>query len=527
VKAEEIQHLYEGLSFEDRMEVDRQLAVDMQNVIWRPLIDPENPDQPTPQMQAYLSEADIMLFGGQAGGGKTGLLAGLSLTEHQRTVIYRREIKQAAAIAEEIIRFRRTRDGYNGQDKIFRMEGNRIIQLAGMQYDSDKQKFKGVPFDLIAFDEVTDFLESQFRFVITWNRAVNPDQRCRVIATCNPPTTAEGRWVVEYWAPWLDPYHPNPALPGELRWFTTDAKGHDTERENGDPFEDETGEIVVPRSRTFIPSSVDDNPFLAHTGYKANLQSLPEPLRSQMLKGDFTAGGEDNAWQVIPTAWVEAAQARWTERKPKGVKMTSLGVDPARGGRDQTVLSPRYDWWFDKQIVRDGVDTPESSDVTALIYKHAKDNCAIQLDIIGGAGASVYDNLKTNNMNVHSIDGRHTSHARDRTGKLGFANFRAEMWWRMREALDPENGEQIALPPSRPLLSDLCSPRWKLSTKGIQVEGKGANQEDEAWSVKKRLGRSPDLGDAAVYALINARGHNNQRKLQSRANNQYNPQKWR
>ncbi|MHA2068173.1 MAG: terminase, partial [Candidatus Thorarchaeota archaeon] len=237
MRAEEIERLYEGLSFDEKQEIDRMLAADMKKVIWRPLVDPDKPNTPTPQMQAYTSRADILLFGGQAGGGKTGLLAGLSLTEHQRTVIYRREIKQAAAIAEEIIRFRRTRDGYNGQDKIFRLDGNRIIQLAGMQYDSDKQKFKGVPFDLIAFDEVTDFLESQFRFVITWNRAVNPEQRCRVIATCNPPTTAEGRWIVSYFAPWLDPYHPNPALPGELRYFTTDAKGHDTERPDGEPFE--------------------------------------------------------------------------------------------------------------------------------------------------------------------------------------------------------------------------------------------------------------------------------------------------
>jgi hypothetical protein len=246
-----------------------------------------------------------------------------------------------------------------------------------------------------------------------------------------------------------------------------------------------------------------------------------------MLKGDFTAGGEDNAWQVIPSAWVEAAQARWTERRPKGVKMTALGVDPARGGRDQTVLSPRYDWWFDKQIVKDGVDTPEASDVAALIYKHVKDGAAIQLDIIGGAGASVYDDLKANQMNVHPIDGRHTSNGRDKAGRLGFANFRAEMWWRMREALDPENGEQIALPPSRPLLSDLCSPRWKLTTKGIQVEGKGTNQEDEAWSVRKRLGRSPDLGDAAVYALIDAPAHNEKRKVPTRANRGYSPHKWR
>jgi hypothetical protein len=60
-------------------------------------------------------------------------------------------------------------------------------------------------------------------------------------------------------------------------------------------------------SRTFIPSRVSDNPYLMGTGYMTQLQSLPEPLRSQMLYGDFKAGVQDDPWQVIPTAWVEAA----------------------------------------------------------------------------------------------------------------------------------------------------------------------------------------------------------------------------
>lgn len=46
-------------------------------------------------------------------------------------------------------------------------------------------------------------------------------------------------------------------------------------------------QIVTPQSRTFIPSRISDNPYLLGTGYLSQLQSLPEPLRSQMLNGDF------------------------------------------------------------------------------------------------------------------------------------------------------------------------------------------------------------------------------------------------
>src|SRR5690606_36015276 len=68
-----------------------------------------------------------------------------------------------------------------------------------------------------------------FTFIKTWNRTTTLGQRCRVVATGNPPTTAEGLWVIEYWGPWLDPRHPNPAKPGELRWYVEMDDGRDAE----------------------------------------------------------------------------------------------------------------------------------------------------------------------------------------------------------------------------------------------------------------------------------------------------------
>jgi hypothetical protein len=52
-----------------------------------------------------------------------------------------------------------------------------------------------------------------------------------VLGLWNPP---EGFWVVKYWGPWLDKTHPNPAKPGELRWFTTVA-GEDREVDGPGP----------------------------------------------------------------------------------------------------------------------------------------------------------------------------------------------------------------------------------------------------------------------------------------------------
>src|SRR5262249_48953540 len=152
--------------------------------------------------------------------------------------------------------------------------------------------------------------------LIGWNRTEDPRQRCRVVATGNPPTTPEGRWVVEEWAPWLEANHPNPAEPGELRWYTVVDEKLVWLR-SAKPILHK-GERLVPRSRTFIPARVQDNPVYMQTGYIAVLQGMPEPLRSQMLYGDFNAGMQDDPWQVIPTAWVQAAQARWRPDGKRG-----------------------------------------------------------------------------------------------------------------------------------------------------------------------------------------------------------------
>lgn len=508
---------YDTMSDADRSFVDDMIAADIVASPWHPMIDIACPDQPTPQRQAFDCKADILLYGGAAGGGKTDLLIGLALTEHTRSIIFRREHKQLAGIIERIHEIRRTRDGFNGQDNRFLLPGDRLLRLGGMQHPGDEQAYQGQPHDLMGFDELTQFHESQFRYVLTWNRSVNPKQRCRVIGATNPPTSAEGEWVIRFWAPWLDDKHPNPALPGELRWFVSDEDGKDQEVDGPDAITvgDDT---VFPRSRTFIPSSVDDNPFLSSTGYKATLQALPEPLRSQMLRGNFTAGREDDPWQVIPSEWIGSAQERWTPTRPK-VPMSAMGVDVAMGGRDQTVMQARYGDWFAEPSAYPGKSTPDSATTAGLVVGALRDGAPACIDVVG-PGGEVYGHLNGLGLNVVSMDGGKPSTQHDKSGRLAFVNQRAQWYWRMREALDPMADFPIALPPLAALRADLCAPRWKMTPRGIQVEAKP--------DIIKRLGRSPDYGDAAVYALVDAPNLSGiNRPMPSRANSWYSPHRWR
>jgi hypothetical protein len=446
--------------------------------------------QPGPQQQAIESEADIVFYGGAAGGGKTDMLLGCAIKLHRHSIIFRREFPQLKAIEDRARSIIGDAGSYSETTKVYRLPRNGKLEFGAVQLEDDKQKYQGRPHDFIGFDEASQFTETQFRFLMGWLRSAVPGQRCRVVCAGNPPMTAEGDWIIRFFAPWLDQQHPNPAMPGELRWFTT-IDGVETEVESGEPFE-HNGELLKPLSRTFIPALLSDNAYLSATGYGSTLQSLPEPMRSQLLYGSFAASQSDDAMQVIPTAWIIAAQARWTASGGSDSPMTVMGVDVARGGKDRTVLTPRHGTWVAEQRIYPGTDTPNGQTVAGLVLTQIKDKPAIHVDVIG-VGASVYDILYDQLPDVRAMHASEKSKAKDRSGKLTFVNQRAEWWWLAREALDPEFGDNIALPPGRALLADLTAPRWKMRTNGIQIEAK-----DE---IIKRIGRSPDLGDSCVYAL--------------------------
>lgn len=509
-----------SMTSQQRAEWDALVAADTAS--WWP--------NPGPQEEAMNCDADITGYGGAAGGGKSQLISGLATHRHKRSLIVRQEKMQTRKFVQDIAAIVGNRDGYNSQSSSWVMECNgqtRLVEFAGMENEGDEEKQQGVDYDLKCYDEVTQMREWQVRYTMGWVRAAqNADgtmTRCRVLMTFNPPTTAEGRWIIRFFAPWLDPKHPNPAKDGEIRWMTTVGDNPDYEVDGPEPFVLEKGtnrliydfdpalytpeEIITPKSRTFITARVTDNPFYMATGYIAQLQALPEPLRSQMLRGDFGAGVEDDAMQVIPTAWIEAAMDRWNAKmaNPQFVKgpMDSLGVDAARGGnmgstrgatgRDKMVIYPRHGRFIDKAIVVKGLDVNNGALAATCVVQQRRDLAVVHIDVIG-VGTSPYDFLTLNGVHTIAVNGAAASNGTDKSGLLKFANLRSELHWKMREALDPANSECIDLPDDSELLADLAAPTYMLGPSGIKVESKP--------DIVKRLKRSPDKGDAAIYSLI-------------------------
>ena len=94
------------------------------------------------------------------------------------------------------------------------------------------------------------------------------------------------------------------------------------------------------------------------------------------------------------------------------------------------------------------------------------------------------------NVTVHAVNNGAASKATDRAGIYQFTNIRDEDFWKLREALDPQSGEDIALPDDRDLRVELSAMRYKIIGGKIKVEPK----ED----IIKRLGHSPDRADAVA-----------------------------
>jgi predicted phage terminase large subunit-like protein len=267
--------------------------------------------QPGKQEQFLKSSADIVIYGGQAGGGKTyGLL--LEAARHKNNpqfgaVIFRRtspQIRNEGGLwdtSESIYPLVGGKPRQTTLEWVF--ESGAKIKFAHMQYEQDKLDWQGAQIPFIGFDELTHFEKSQFFYMLSRNRSmcgINPYIR----ATTNPDADS---WVAEFIEWWIDqetgfpiPEHDGVVrhfymLENEIRWYDSPEEAKEKNPELAD--------VSNPKSVTFIGASVYDNPILLKNNpeYLANLLALPKVERERLLKGNWkirATGGNifDRAW---------------------------------------------------------------------------------------------------------------------------------------------------------------------------------------------------------------------------------------
>lgn len=261
--------------------------------------------QPGPQTQFMATPAQICIYGGAAGGGKSfGLL--LSALRYKNVpgfgcTIFRRNFNQIFSQgglwdeSEKIYRGVRGSDPRRNVGQWwFRDKDRNIIssvKFAHIERDDDVHKWQGSQICEIGFDELTHFSEKTFFYMLSRNRStcgVEPFVR----ATCNPDADS---WVAKFISWWIDQKtgYPIPERSGKIRWFIRQNETlywANTRQELWERFNLKTPEERMrPRSVTFIMSKLSDNKELmkVNPGYLANLEALSTVERERLLHGNW------------------------------------------------------------------------------------------------------------------------------------------------------------------------------------------------------------------------------------------------
>lgn len=265
--------------------------------------------QPGPQTDFLMTVADIAVYGGAAGGGKSyGLL--LEPLRHYNNpnfggVIFRQtavQVRNEGGLWDES---ELIYSKVKGHPREFSLEWifppGSTMKFAGLEFDSSVFNWQGSQIAYLGFDELTHFTEKQFFYMLTRNRS-SSGIRGYVRATCNPDPDS---WVRKFIDWWIGPDgFPIKERAGKLRWFirVNDTMiWADSKEEIHQIYG--YGEEIQPKSVTFIPSKLQDNKILMKKdpSYLSNLLAQNRVDRMRLLEGNWNV--RESAGMIFRREW--------------------------------------------------------------------------------------------------------------------------------------------------------------------------------------------------------------------------------
>src|SRR6185369_636521 len=262
---------------------------------------------PGPQTEFLSHPADIVIYGGAAGSGKSWALLLEPLRSIQvpgfGAVIFRRtspQITNKGSLWDKSHELYPQLGGVPRQtDFLWRFPWGSDIRFSHLEHENTVYNHQGSEIPLIEWDELTHFEESQFWYMLSRNRSVlgSPGY---MRATTNPDADSWVAKVIDWWL--AEDGYPDPARAGRIRYF---ARVNDALvwADHPDQLVANGVTRVAIKSLSFVPASIYDNPVLmaADPTYIANLRALPYVEQMRLLGGNWKIRAE--AGMVFNRDW--------------------------------------------------------------------------------------------------------------------------------------------------------------------------------------------------------------------------------
>ena len=218
---------------------------------------------------------------------------------------------------------------------------------------------------------------------------------------------------------------------------------------------------------------------------KIDSWGIDSPMFQARVLGNFPSESTNT---IIPLNYLELAyEKEHRERLKEAGGPLRLGVDPARFGNDETVITPRYGGYIPEQEI----SFKEGTTATAgrILQFSSPRPVFIGIDV-DGLGGGVYDTLADANIDGIAEIHNNAKALPDATG-LTFANLASQLWWRARELFI---AGELAIPKDDKLIMQLSTRKYKFTGRGLTVESK------DDWKARYK-GKSPDRADSLIYSL--------------------------
>ncbi len=274
--------------------------------------------QPGPQTIFLSCPADIAIYGGAAGGGKSYALLLEPLRHWNNSkfgaVIFRKnstQVRNEGGLWDESQILYGPMGAHQRESAMeWTFPSGARVKFAHLEYERSVYDWQGSQIPLIGFDELTHFSIKQFWYMLSRNRSTSGVPGY-VRATCNPDSDSWVRKFIDWWIG--DDGYPIAERAGVVRWFIrVDDKV--TWADSREELLKEFGDEEIPKSFTFVPSTIFDNKILLGKDptYLANLRALSRVERLRLLGGNWNV--RETAGMIFQREWfpvIDAIPGGW------------------------------------------------------------------------------------------------------------------------------------------------------------------------------------------------------------------------